>query len=319
MLVLRALGLGDLLVAVPALRGLRRAYPEHRLVLATRGWLSDVVALTGVVDALVPTPGLGAPLPPVGPVDIAVNLHGNGPESRAMLARAHAGRLVAHRAPHGRSGPLWLPRIHERDRWVRLVGAFGVPADPHDVSLLPPTVPSPATGAAVVHVGASAAARRWPYERFAAVAAGLAEQGHEVVVTGDGTERQRALAVARRAGLDAGAVLAGRLALGELAALVSAARLVVSVDTGAAHLASAYAVPSVVLFGPARPQEWGPPPGPHVVLTDPGARIGDVTAAVPDPALLAVTAGDVLDAVASLPVAPGRRAATARPPEPAPA
>ena len=48
---------------------------------------------------------------------------------------------------------------------------------------------------------------------------------------------------------------------------------------------------------------WGPPPGPHTVLTDASLRLGDTFAADPDPALLAVSADDVLSAVALLPVA----------------
>jgi ADP-heptose:LPS heptosyltransferase len=75
LLVLRALQLGDLLVAVPALRALRRAFPAHRLVYAAPGWLAEVVALVGGFE-LLPVAGLDEPLP-IGPgrVDIAVNLH----------------------------------------------------------------------------------------------------------------------------------------------------------------------------------------------------------------------------------------------------
>ena len=56
-------------------------------------------------------------------------------------------------------------------------------------------------------------------------------------------------------------MLAGRTDLGRLAALVAYARLVVSGDTGVAHLATGYRTPSVVLFGPVPPARWGPPPG----------------------------------------------------------
>jgi ADP-heptose:LPS heptosyltransferase len=77
--------------------------------------------------------------------------------------------------------------------------------------------------------------------------------------------------------------------------------VLVTVDTGAAHLASAYGTPSVVLFGPAPPEVWGPPAdGPHVVLTDARLRRGAAFADDPDPALLAVTADEVVAAARSL-------------------
>jgi len=79
LLALRALKLGDLLVAVPALRGLRRAFPEHRILYAAPTWIAEALELVGGIDHL-PTPGLDDPLNiSPGAVDIAVNLHGNGP------------------------------------------------------------------------------------------------------------------------------------------------------------------------------------------------------------------------------------------------
>jgi ADP-heptose:LPS heptosyltransferase len=53
LVVLRALGLGDLLTAVPALRALAAAFPEHRRVLATPAALAPLAALTGAVDEVV--------------------------------------------------------------------------------------------------------------------------------------------------------------------------------------------------------------------------------------------------------------------------
>ncbi len=106
--------------------------------------------------------------------------------------------------------------------------------------------------------------------------------------------------MARRAGLPDTAVVAGTQPLSDFAALLSEAGVVISADTGAAHLASAYARPSVVLFGPATPEQWGPPPGPHIVLTRPELRRGDVFAAEPDPALLGVSVQDALAALREL-------------------
>ena len=303
LLVLRALKLGDLLVAVPALRGLKRAFPGHRILYAAPAWVAEAVELVGGLH-LLPTPGLDAPLAiPPGVVDVAVNLHGNGPGSRQRLAELDARRILAHRGP-GIDGPEWTTGIPERERWTRLLAWHGIDADPLDYRLDPPAAPSPRPGATVIHVGASSGSRFWPVERFAEVAAELTRAGHEVVFTGGVSERGRAeeaaaLAKLKGADLDGG-VLAGRLGLAGFAATIAEARLVVSADTGAAHLASAYARPSVVLFGPASAEEWGPPPGPHVVLTDAGLRRGDVFTSDPDPALLAVSVRDVLRAVEGL-------------------
>ena len=177
----------------------------------------------------------------------------------------------------------------------------GVPGDPSDVGLERPTVRSPAPGAVVVHVGAAYGSRSWPADRFAAVARELTARGRTVVLTGSAAERERATAIGSAAGLPEHANLAGRTGLAELAALVADAALVVTVDTGAAHLATAYATPSVVLFGPATVERWGPPAeGPHVVLTDERVRVGDAFGAEPDPALLAVGPDDVLRAAEAL-------------------
>lgn len=302
-LVLRALGLGDLLVAVPALRGLRRAYPAHRVVLAAPAWLGPVVALTGAVDALLPVTDLDAALRPVdGPdgVDVAVNLHGAGPQSHALLDALGPRERIGHAAP-GWDGPVWVDETNERRRWVEVLRHHGVPGDPSDVGLGRPTVPSPAPGTVVVHVGAAYGSRSWPADRFAAVARALTAAGRTVVLTGSAAERERATAIAAAAGLPQQANLAGRTGLAELAALVADAALVVTVDTGAAHLATAYATPSVVLFGPATVERWGPPAeGPHVVLTDERVRVGDAFGTEPDPALLAVGPADVLRAAEAL-------------------
>jgi ADP-heptose:LPS heptosyltransferase len=277
-LVLRALGLGDFLTGVPALRGLRRARPEHRLVLAAPAVLAPLAALTGAVDAVLDQPGLDRPLRTDRPA-LAVNLHGRGPESTALLAAVHPDALWTF-------GPQWRDSEHEVDRWCRLLDLHGVAADPGDLALDRPAVPSPAPGAVVIHPGAASGARRWPVERFAAVARALRADGHRVVVTGGPSERDLTAAVgAEPVGTD----------LLELAALVAGAALVVCGDTGVAHLATAYGTPSVLLFGPTPPAEWGPRSGPHTVLWKGDGR-SDPHGADPDPALLALTVPEVLTA-----------------------
>ena len=161
----------------------------------------------------------------------------------------------------------------------------------------------------LVHPGAAFGAKRWPADRFAAVAGALDTPQTPVLVTGSAPETALAEDVAARAGLPADRVLAGRTDLGRLCDLVAGAGLVVSGDTGIAHLASAHATPSVVLFGPVDPAQWGPPGGgPHVALAHPGRRRGVRFADEPDPALLAINVDEVLAAAAE-----ARRAGAQRP------
>ena len=290
-LVYRAIGLGDLLAGVPAMRTLRRALPDHEIVLAAPASQRPLVDLIDAVDVLIPTGELDPVAWTGPPPDVGVDLHGNGPASRSLVERLAPGRLLAYDLS------TWDPDEHERARWCRLVAsAFPVEADPDDVLLARPPVAPPVTGAVIVHPGAASGSRRWPADRFAVVAAHLRDAGEQVVVTGSADEAPLAEEVRRLAGLPPESVLAGRTDLGHLAALVADARLVVAGDTGIAHLASAYGTPSVLLFGPTPPSRWGPPPGPHTVLWH-GTGVGDPHAAATDPALLTITVEEVLAAV----------------------
>jgi ADP-heptose:LPS heptosyltransferase len=291
---LRALGLGDFLTGVPALRALRRALPDHHLVLAAPSVLDPLVPLAGAVDELLPTGEL-LPVPWRGaPPDVAVDLHGNGRASLRLVESLSPGRLVGFARDQG---PRWRADEHERVRWCRLVEeSFGVPADPGDLALARPQTRRLVPDAVVVHPGAASGSRRWPVDRFAEVARWLTQQGERVVVTGSAAEREAAQRIATAAGLLPTAVLAGRTGLLALAGVIATARLVVAGDTGVAHLASAYRTPSVLLFGPVPPSEWGPPAGPHTVLWH-GSGRGDPHGTVTDPALLEITAHEVVAAV----------------------
>jgi ADP-heptose:LPS heptosyltransferase len=101
--------------------------------------------------------------------------------------------------------------------------------------------------------GANAPARRWPVDRFAALAAVVQALGARVVVMGGPGETALTARVAGSApgALDAG----GRTDLGDLAALLSVCDLVVTNDTGPMHLAGAVGTPTVSLWGPSDPEE----------------------------------------------------------------
>ena len=326
---LRALGLGDLLTAVPALRALlewadmgrapigsqgAEAHGRATVMVAAPAALAPLVRLTGCEPV---TAAPLAPLPPeAGGADLLVNLHGRGPQSHRVALAAKPGRLIAFAHPDvtaSRGMPAWRPDEHEVLRWCRLLEESGIPADPARLKLPDPGVPpagEDTTGATVVHPGAASGARRWPAARFADVAAEEARTGRQVVITGGPEEQALAHAVARRAGLHADAVLAGRTGLLQLATVVARAGRVVCGDTGVAHLATALGTPSVLLFGPTSPLLWGPPtpstpdappdgPARHRVLW--AGRTGDPHAAQPDAGLLAIVPADVLGALATLP------------------
>lgn len=300
-LLLRALGLGDALTGVAALRGIRRAWPASRLVLAAPSaygaWLRDL----GLVDEMLPTTGL-APLDwPAGETGhVAVNLHGCGPQSHRVLAATRPIRLVAFRCAEAghHDGPDWSWDEHEVDRWCRLVGTAGGQCGPDDLRL--PRF-APLHDAVVIHPGAASGSRRWPVVRWREVVRALSSDGRRVLVTGGPDERRRCARVA--AGQPAVWDLSGTLSVAALADLVAGASLFISGDTGPAHLATAYVTPSVLLFGPTSPARWGPAidADRHIVLWH-GDRVvpggGDPHAAEIDPGLAAIEVEEVLAAAA---------------------
>lgn len=114
-----------------------------------------------------------------------------------------------------------------------------------------------AAGFAIVNPGAAWENKRWPPDRFGALAAGLAgRHGLVSVVTWGPGERDRADAVVRAS--QGGAVASPPTALADVLALARAARLCVSGDTGPLHLAASVGTPIVGLFGPTRPERNGP-------------------------------------------------------------
>jgi ADP-heptose:LPS heptosyltransferase len=314
--MLRALGLGDFLTGVPAYRALAAGFPGCEIVLAAPAALAPLATLTGAIDRVLPS----GELEPVSwsgtaPV-VAADLHGNGPASHRIVTALGAETTMMFRSPAAPdvAGPHWDDSEHEVTRWCRLAEWWGLAADPAALALARPPERPVAPGAVVIHPGAASGSRRWPARRFAAVAQVLSAAGHPVVITGTGGERSLAQEVARLAGLPPRSVLAGRTGLAGLAALVAGAALVISNDTGAAHLAVAFGTPSVTLFGPVSPRLWGPPPGcgRHVALwKGTGSRPGDAHGAEPDPRLLRIRAADVLSAAGALLAVPAAAAPSA--------
>jgi ADP-heptose:LPS heptosyltransferase len=308
--ILRVLGLGDLLTAVPALRALARAFPSHRRVLAAPAELTPLLGLIECEDGrciheLVDLRGLDddpAKLPRA--PEAAVNLHGRGPESHRLLLASEPNCLFAFRhpdVPESEGMPAWEEDEHEVDRWCRLLRESGIETDPDEIWITRPGLPVPprARGATLIHPGAASGARRWPADRWATVARAEVEAGNVVFLTGSGEERDLCEEVACAAGLSMGCVLAGRTDLLQLAALVASAGVLACGDTGVAHLAIALGIPSVILFGPTSPRHRGPPP--HAIHRPLWAgHDGDHHADSPAPGLLEIEPETVIGELATL-------------------
>ena len=286
--VLRALQLGDVLCAVPALRALRSAYPRARISLIGLPWARQLVDhLPGYVDELIEFPGFpGIPEAPFDAgrltafvadmqtrrFDLAIQLHGSGLTSNAFVELLGA-RWTIGSYPPGDWTPdpathvLYTGHGSEVERCLAPLRHAGIPVDgevleftvtPGDRAELAslPEVRAVVGGDYVcLHGGARHALRRWAVERFIEVGRALVADGWPVVLTGTADEAAITDEIATALG-GAAIDLAGRTSLGALAALVDGSRLLVANDTGVAHLADALRTPSVIVFTHTDPERW---------------------------------------------------------------
>jgi lipopolysaccharide heptosyltransferase II len=289
--VFRALHLGDLLLAVPAFRALRAAYPRAEISLIGLPWARWFVErFDGYIDRLIEFAGFPGILEVeydaeranatirdlrASPFDLLIQLHGSGETSNRFIQviagpeTRTAGSYVGERPAFLTAGvpyPSDAPEIERNLNLMRRLGCpdtgnvLELPLVPDDEAeadrlLAPVATRRPLIG---LHPGANYPARRWPSERFAAVADRLAElHDATIVLTGGPDEEGLAAEVASR--MQAPALdLAGCTSLGGLAALIARLNLFISNDTGPAHFADALDVPSVTIFGPAEFSRWVP-------------------------------------------------------------
>lgn len=291
--VFRALHVGDLLCAVPALRALRAALPLAHIALVGLPWAGSFVQrYSRYLDELIEFPGYpGFPEREAGDAalldflqrmtarnfDLAIQLHGTGDVVNDIVAGFGA-RYSAGFHPRGEAPPTpnhlaWPDRGHEIRRMLALMRHLGARAvgeslefplhdeDRREAAALMRRHRLVAQRFVCLHAGARLRSRRWPVERFAQVAAAVVADGWTLVLTGAANEADIAERLLARLppAAERGVVnLLGHTSLGGLAALVSQARLAISNDTGLSHVATAMATPSVVVSSGGDVPRWAP-------------------------------------------------------------
>ena len=290
-LIVRVLrGLGDLLTIVPALRALRAALPEAEITLLSLPWARNFIArFPQYFDDFIEF--VGWPSIPELPVNIAVlpaflqqvhvrefdlvlQMQGSGLSSNPFTVMLGAKRNAGFYLPGLYCPDKELFLAHPADepeirRFLRLMEFLGIPlqgehmefpvhdADREALAQIPDTRELQPGRYVVLHPGANDKLRRWLPQNFAAVGDALAQQGYQIVLTGIEEELPDTQEVAQA--MRAPALnFAGKTTLGSVAALIEGARLVVSNDTGIAHLTDALRRPSVVMFFASNPNRWGP-------------------------------------------------------------
>jgi heptosyltransferase I len=148
---------------------------------------------------------------------------------------------------------------------------------------------------ALVAPGAGWGAKRWPPERYAAVAQGLRDRSFRVLVNaGPGEEDLVAPIIAT------GAATALDVTLRQLIALTRRIAICIAGDTGPLHLACALGRPVVGIYGPTDPSRNGPFGTRARVLRSPGSRRDHSRRPEPEAGLLTITPEDVLRAADEL-------------------
>lgn len=290
-LVVRALQLGDLLCAVPALRALRTWQPEAHITLCSLPWAKEFAQrFSAYVDNFIAFPGYpGLPETEFNsqglaqfqeqciaqPYDLIIQLHGNGRLTNGMVRSLQAKTTAGFYPPEHPElaldyGIAWPDRGHEIQRLKWLITHLGAPDCGDDLEypldeseekdaerLLARHGISSGEAYICMHPGGRSLTRRWPVDRFAEVGRRLASDGWPIVLTGAGSETDVASALAAELGGQC-INLAGQTTLGTIAAVLDRARLLISNDTGVSHIAAARRTPSIVLVLGSDPSRWLP-------------------------------------------------------------
>ena len=319
--------MGDMVLCLPTLRAIRRRWPQAHLRFVTAPICEELLRDHRDIDELLvfrkremrrPAKLLAWLRQLRQPrADLAIVLGSvSFSTTSAMLALASgaARRVGASSQPFGSdlSGAVYHRELseptgeHEVDRNLATLQALGIKADrePPRLRAAPllvqeaavflrdadPPVPV-AVRWVVFHVGAGKLPNIWPGEYFAELANRMAENPQLRIVLTEGPHDATFVdAVQSHARVP---MLRWRRSLGDTLGLLQHAALVVSNDTGMAHVSAALGRPTLVLFGPTDPKRWSPA-GPHVeVLQSDSSRIIDLSVDAVEPATLRLLACNV--------------------------
>jgi ADP-heptose:LPS heptosyltransferase len=297
--------IGDFICATPAFRALKKRLPAARITLLGLPFVREMAERSPYLDGFEPFPGF----PGIADqffdarrataffdrmqarrFDLAVQMHGSGLYSNIFAlmlgARYTAGFVRDGYASRLDAAMPWPASLHAGRRALALalfLGAessggepeFGlIDEDRKKAGRLLEACSEPLIG---LHAWSREAAKMWPEEKFAAAGLSLSRLlGGTVIVLGGPQEGAAGERIARMIGPSARS-LAGRESLGEMGAVIARLSVLITNDSGPAHIAYALAVPTVTLFGETDPTEWGPPPRPfHRVLRPLDRRLSSI-------------------------------------------
>lgn len=255
--VIRLRSLGDCVLSTPAIHLLRMYRPDLKIAVVVEERFADIYAdVAKTISPVVRDLRTFSP-------ELCLNLHGGTRSARLTAlsgAKIRAGFdifrpswVYTHRLPTAQETLGVNRRVHTAEHAASGVFALGVPVS--EVPRAQVSAPSgrsphaPAKPYAVIHPLAASAEKTWPAENFCSLAARIEASGLEPVFIGAAGED---LTPFRKWRTVSGASIA------EVARLSRDAALFVGNDSGPAHLAAAFGVPEVVLFGPSDAQVWAP-------------------------------------------------------------
>jgi heptosyltransferase-3 len=294
--------IGDVLLATPVLRSLKRAWPQSDIDVLVFAGTEGVVAGDPDIHRIITVPErprfsehLELAWNLTRRYDLAISLL---PGDRPTLYAWFAGRKrvgLQEATPKARWKhwllDAWIPFDNQDTHTVRMhlavLAALGVSpradvvagwteADAAEAETL--LAPVEGAGYAVIHPYPKFRYKMWTVEGWIAVAERLSKRGLSVVLTGGPGADEKAYVSALAQRLPAALNLAGKLTLGATAFVVSRAAIYVGPDTAITHAAAALGVPTVALYGPTNPVKWGPWPSGQAADENPWARIGSQAA-----------------------------------------